>query len=482
MNLLGLDLNAGRLRAVSNRGGSLGPLPLSGAGPELPLALHLHGRTPEVGRPALAVCRQVPHRVCVDFLPHLPDSQLAARVWSAPPHRLDAAGALATVFKHAQGLFREADSAVLTLPAYLSPAQVDALLRVAGEQRLPVLASLSSPLAAALAAHASNRLTPNVAVIDIDSHALTLASLVTEGMRVRVLDTQSVPRLGMNAWRDRLMNVLADACVRQSRRDPRDCPDAEQSLFDRLDDLLEACRQGEPTQLGLQSPRWFQNLIVPAEQTVAVCAGLVHQVLEQLHALLTTTPSGWPARPGLVILTHPAGRLPGLFDALQNYLTANRRAGAAELNLFVLAADALARSAFALAEQVLERGAAPRGHLTLAATLPPNEPVQNGPARLRFQGREHLLADTSFTLGKQPGCSLVVDGDYPGVAPRHCEICRDRVQFVLWDRSKTGTLVNGRRVLPSMTLQPGDWIRLGPAGPVLRFLGQAAEQKRTSSA
>jgi pSer/pThr/pTyr-binding forkhead associated (FHA) protein len=56
------------------------------------------------------------------------------------------------------------------------------------------------------------------------------------------------------------------------------------------------------------------------------------------------------------------------------------------------------------------------------------------------------------------------------------------VQFVLWDRSKTGTLVNGRRVLPSMTLQPGDWIRLGPAGPVLRFLGQAAEQKRTSSA
>ena len=100
-----------------------------------------------------------------------------------------------------------------------------------------------------------------------------------------------------------------------------------------------------------------------------------------------------------------------------------------------------AKSAFAVAEQVLERGAAPRGHLTAAATLPPNESVQNGPARLRFQGREHLLADTSFTLGKQPGCSLVVDGDYPGVAPRHCEICRDRVQFVLWDGQLVLTLM-----------------------------------------
>jgi hypothetical protein len=153
------------------------------------------------------------------------------------------------------------------------------------------------------------------------------------------------------------------------------------------------------------------------------------------------------------------------------------------LNLFVLAADALAKSAFALAEQVLERGAAPRGHLTTMAILPPTEPANQGPARLRYHGHEHVLTDTAFTLGKQSGCSLVLEGDYPGVAPRHCEISRDRLNYVVWDRSRTGTLVNGRRAAPSLTLQPGDWIRLGPGGPVLRFLGQAADpQKRPSSA
>jgi hypothetical protein len=482
MNLLGMDLNAARLRAVSNRLGPPAALPLSGTDSDLPLVLHLHGRSPEVGRRALALCRQVPHQICSDFLPHLPDPPTPARVWEVPPFRLDAPAALGWVLRYAQPIFGEVDAAVVTLPAYLSPTQVDIALQVAGEQRLPLLASLSAPLAAALAAHASNRLTPNVAVIDIDNHALTLASLVSEGLRVRMLDSQVVPRLGMNAWRSRLINVLSDACVRQSRRDPRDCPEAEQTLFDRIDDLLEACRQGETTQLALQSPRWFQNLIVPAEQTVAVCAGLVHQLLEQLHALLATSPSGWPTRPGLVVLTHAAGKLPGLFEALQQYLTANRRAGAAELSLFVLTADALARSAFVLAEQVLERGAAPRGHLTTMAILNPTEPANQGPARLRFHGREHLLADTSFILGKQPGCNLVLEGDYPGVAPRHCEISRDRVNYVVWDRSRTGTLVNGRRVASSLTLQPGDWIRLGPGGPVLRFLGQAAEQKRTSSA
>jgi hypothetical protein len=483
MNLLGMDLNAARLRAVSNRLGPAAALPLSGTNPELPLVLHLQGKTPEVGRRALAVYRQFPHRICGDFLPHLPDPALPARVWEAVPYRLDAAAALGWVLNNAQPLFGDVDAAVLAVPTYLSPAQVAAVLRVASEQRLPVSATLGAPLAAAMAAHSSGRLTPNIAVIDIDNHALSLASLVLEGFRVRVLDTQVLPRLGMNTWRGRLMNALSDACVRQSRRDPRDSPEAEQSLFDRFEDLLEACRQGESLQLALQSPRWFQNLIVTAEQTLAVCAGLVQQLLEQLHALLATSPSAWPTRPGLVILTHPAGRLPGLFEALQQYLALNRRAGAAELSLFVLAADALGKAAFGLAEQVLERGTPPRGHLAASVALGPTEPTNQGPARLRFHGREHLLTDQSFVLGKQPGCSLVLEGDYPGVAPRHCEISRDRVQYVLWDRSRTGTLVNGRRAAPSLPLQPGDWIRLGPGGPVLRFLGQAAEsQKRTSSA
>jgi pSer/pThr/pTyr-binding forkhead associated (FHA) protein len=44
---------------------------------------------------------------------------------------------------------------------------------------------------------------------------------------------------------------------------------------------------------------------------------------------------------------------------------------------------------------------------------------------------------------------------------------------VLRDASREGTWVNDQPVTGPVLLRPGDWIRLGPDGPVLRFLGQS---------
>ena len=50
-------------------------------------------------------------------------------------------------------------------------------------------------------------------------------------------------------------------------------------------------------------------------------------------------------------------------------------------------------------------------------------------------------------------------------------------------RLRYGTLINDRPVQHQSALQPGDWIRLGPNGPVLRFLGQQiAPQQRGARA
>jgi predicted component of type VI protein secretion system len=66
---------------------------------------------------------------------------------------------------------------------------------------------------------------------------------------------------------------------------------------------------------------------------------------------------------------------------------------------------------------------------------------------------------------------------YPHVSAQHCEVIYDRRAYTLWDRSRHGTLLNDRRIHQQATLHSGDWIRLGPRGPVLRFLGQAYEQR-----
>src|SRR5579885_3527270 len=91
--VIGLDLNAGRARAVQAAPGRVTELvPLAGEA-ELPLALSLEGRSPEVGRAGLGLIRRAPHLACANFLPCLGERH----EWSAGRHRLDAAQALALV-------------------------------------------------------------------------------------------------------------------------------------------------------------------------------------------------------------------------------------------------------------------------------------------------------------------------------------------------------------------------------------------------
>src|SRR5947209_13589950 len=94
--LTGFDLNATRICAVSGTPGtSPHTLPLDGAHAELPMALSLEGRTAVIGRPALALCRQLPHLACLGFLSYLGEN----REWTAGRHRLDAGKALSLVFE-----------------------------------------------------------------------------------------------------------------------------------------------------------------------------------------------------------------------------------------------------------------------------------------------------------------------------------------------------------------------------------------------
>jgi len=145
----------------------------------------------------------------------------------------------------------------------------------------------------------------------------------------------------------------------------------------------------------------------------------------------------------------------------------------------VLGPDVLASTAHELAVRV-HRGDFPPGHID-AVALPDGSAgttPDNGPARLSFRGQDHLLASSSFTLGRDPSCDLVFESElYPHVSGRHCEIVFDRRAYVLLDRSRHGTLLNDRPVQQQAALHSGDWIRLGPRGPVLRFLGQAEDPR-----
>jgi hypothetical protein len=124
----------------------------------------------------------------------------------------------------------------------------------------------------------------------------------------------------------------------------------------------------------------------------------------------------------------------------------------------------------------LHRRDLPRGHLD-ALALPSAPPPNVGPARLHFRDQDYLLADGVFRLGRDASSDLLFESElYPSVSLHHCEVTLERRGYVLRDRSRHGTFVNDRPVNGVVPLQPGDWIRLGPAGPVVRFLGQSSAQ------
>jgi hypothetical protein len=398
---------------------------------------------------------------------------------------------LGLVFEHLRPMLSGHQGVALALPAYLSTPQLELITATAARSKLPVLGLVPTPLAAALIACAEQPWSGAAIVADIDDHALTWSVVQIDGTHARLIATEAFPLLGMRAWRERLLDVLADRCVRQSRRDPRDSGDAEQSLYDQIDPILDICRHGQMAEAAVQTTQWYQNLIVQPGELASACISLTRQTVDAMSAVQAATlpPGGASA----VLLTDAVARLPGLAAAIESVATPSHQtpneadedfaAGLLDAmhgqraSLYLLAPDAPARAAHALAVR-WQRRELPAGRLDHVPLLPPPSP-DSGPPRLHFRGQEFVLATQVFSLGRHPDCDLVFDSDlYPTVSARHCDIVQDRHGCQVRDRSRHGTLLNDRPVVNQSSLHPGDTIRLGPNGPVLRFLGQSPGQRR----
>ena len=491
MTLFGLDLNAGRARAVAGPAGAYGlRVPLEAPHAELPLALSMaHGR-PEVGAAGLRLCRRAPHLAHTGFLAAPPGRESRR----TSPGRIDDDTALSLVLRRLARSCKALGKGVLAVPAYLDTLQVGRLYDRAEQAGLNLLGCVASPLALALAAHAEPAWAEAALVLDVDEHALTLSAVTVGEGQAHLHATRSLPRLGLRVWRARLLNALADRCILQSRRDPRDCPEAEQSLFEQLDGVLAACRQARAVTADVQAASWYQSVVLEPEDVCAAVAGLTRLALEQAAECFTAS-----AEVGAVVVSAAAARLPGLIAGLEDYLgLGNVGRGAARVSaaasedfgeglldaeeperppvLLVLGPDAVGRAAHGLAAH-FARGDLPPGYLDVSAPLALRLPAEAGPARLQYQGEEFVVDRDPFALGQQPSCDLVFDGvAYPMVAPRHCEIVPADQGFTVRDHSRSGTLINDCPVRRSAALQPGDAISLGPDGPVLRFLGQPADR------
>ena len=306
LRLVGIDLNATRLRAVVAGEGRTRPILLDDAREDLPLFLNLDGRI-EAGHDAVGSYRLTPHLICSNFLGLLG----TPHEWRAGRRALRPETALQSTFeKLLKPIATETDSAGLSVPAYLSTAQVRTVLELANAAKLPVRGSASTPLA--LASHRIGTLNGPATLlhIDADEFALTGTVLQVGPTDVRIVETAHWPQVSLRNWKNRLLDGIADHCVRSCRRDPRDSAEAEQGMYDQLDLLLEQTRTGQRSTMQIRGEHWFQDLPHLPEQVEGYCTGLVKLAAEGLqHLLQSAAPS---APPQAIWFSHAAGRLPGL--------------------------------------------------------------------------------------------------------------------------------------------------------------------------
>ncbi len=187
------------------------------------------------------------------------------------------------------------------------------------------------------------------------------------------------------------------------------------------------------------------------------------------------------------------GRLPGLISALRSFVdkqpSTPLRAEAEDFgdnligqgpldtnSVLVLGPDVPARAIHGLGPY-FRSGQGAAGHLELTAPLPRPAVVELGPARLSYQGHDFLLSERNFYLGWHDSQLLVDEPTHTGSGARHCEVVFDQRTYVLFNRSRDATLVNDYPVAGSVALKPGDWIRLGYDGPLVRFLGKASNNR-----
>lgn len=486
MTLVGLDLNASRARAVQGPLGAYpSPVPLAEGGGDYSVALSLENRQVEVGRAGDRLRRRAPHLLCDGFMPVLGET----RRWKAGRHDLDALQAMELFWRSLARPLGAGRELVVALPGYLNRWQADQVRRLGEKGGLQPLGSLPGPLAAALAAYAERHWSSNVVIVDLDDHALGISRVENRDNQGYLGAVHFLPQLGWRVWREKMLNALADCCVLQTRRDPRDNPEAEQALYEQIGPVLDAWAQGKPTALAANAGSWFQNVVITPEETLAFTSRLVQQAVREMQRFLAAIKQ----HPQAVILTHEAARLPGLKKGLAQILegsttpvsTANRApseddfginllrdSGEDRCPLIPLGPAALASAAHGLVG-CFQMKDLPRSHLEQSAPLPLPWPAEIPSAVLSYQGRTFHLNGSTFILGTQQGCQLQVDpARHPEVAARHCEIYLDHGTFVLFNRHPRGTWVNGCHVQTTCLLHAGDLIRLTLAGPEITFLGQ----------
>ncbi|MFM7538815.1 MAG: hypothetical protein ACKO9Z_04060 [Planctomycetota bacterium] len=295
---LHLDATRARAACLGPSGAFVQALDSSGMA-NIPMVVAAGGRGGVLcGRQAVAAMLEQPSRAAGSFL-HLLGIP-GANVLGADPHRLLEAAV------EPLGRIGRRDSAVcLAAPGYLDDTALTAAAKAVESAGWKVRVAAPSALALWAAAR-SQASAPTGIVCECDDRALTLTVVEEHGGWVRVGCSRVLRPLALPAWRKAIVSGMADAVIRECRRDPRATPGLDGALSRQAMRWLdEDSPPPRSATLELAAAEWSVKLPVTREMTTRWCAPL----LRSLQAAVSELQALWPVK---ALVLGSTANLPGV--------------------------------------------------------------------------------------------------------------------------------------------------------------------------
>jgi hypothetical protein len=289
-----------------------------------------------------------------------------------------------------------------------------------------------------------------------------------------------------------LADCVAEDIIRQTRRDPREDPEADQALADAVDAAWISLQRNEAAAIRLSVYGSEFSRRLTSDDLVSLVPSYPEKIESLVRGLLGRSPSRLSACP--VVVWGELSELLPIAEWLSRATPSHLPARASRSEILALGAARLAAlahegelfSAISPGTAVsLEDGSPCRGMFAddarfvrlldaIPTTVAPAQPRRRAfvaRADRQDEPRREILS-ARFRIGRHPDSEYAFDaeGDLT-VSSAHAVILREGADYFLSDLGSTnGTFVNDNRLGKSRrALRHGDLIRLGASGPTLLF-------------
>ncbi|MHC4941322.1 MAG: hypothetical protein ACYTHK_20535 [Planctomycetota bacterium] len=320
MTLLAIELNDAGIRAARSTEDE--PVPVDGTHLASPGYAWLQKKSVITGVAAQQQAAEQPLGVDNRFWDRLDTEPVDPRIPRSPNRAEVAFAHLRHVMQAAR---KHGEDVVLAVPAFYERRELEILVGIARELKLPLKGLVASAIAIDPGA-----IDPGAyLLVDLTLYRASL-SVVELGETVLLRHARVAPDVGVLAMRRQWVKTIGAEFVRKTRFDPLHDAVTEQRLHDRLPALLDALARDGSDRVELEAGTRAHHVTVTSDMLEQSAHGLVFGLCRDVQSVMAAHPLS------AILLSGEAMRVPGLQRVLQRQVPVPVRGlepGAAALGL-----------------------------------------------------------------------------------------------------------------------------------------------------